>query len=114
LRAFLDPKARRQGARGNIADNDLKRNDLHFPNQLFAHVEAANKMSRYADIVQILEQILGNTVIQHALAVNNLMFLGVESGGVVLEILNERSRLRAFIEDFGLAFVNAATAVHGQ
>ena len=114
LSAFLDAEARRQGARGDVANNDFERNDLHFANQLLAHVEPANEMGRHADIVQILKQIFGNPVIQHALAVDNLVFLGVERRGVVLEALNERSGLGTFIKNFGLAFVNGAAAVHGQ
>jgi hypothetical protein len=42
------------------------------------------------------------------------MLLGVEGGGVILEVLDEGARLGALIEDFGLAFVNATTAVHGD
>ena len=113
-RAFLDAEPRRQRARGDIAHDHFERNDLHFANQLLAHVEPADEMRRHADIVQVLEQILGDPVVQHSLAFDDLVFLGVERCRIVLEMLNERSRLGAFIEDFGLAFVNAAAAVHGQ
>jgi hypothetical protein len=40
------------------------------------------------------------------------MLLGIEGGRVVLEVLNESSRLGSFIEDLRLAFVYAATAAH--
>src|SRR6185437_15058240 len=58
--------------------------------------------------------VLGNPVIEDALALNYLVFLGIEGSRIVLEMLNQRSRLRAFIEGFRLAFVNAATAAHGR
>jgi len=41
------------------------------------------------------------------------VLLGVERGGVVLEMLYQSSRLGPFIEHLGLPFVDAATAVHG-
>ena len=43
---------------------------------------------------------------------DHLVLLGVEGGGVVLEMLDERTRLGAFIEDLGLAFIDAAATVH--
>ena len=69
-------------------------------------------MGRNADVVQMLEDVFGNAVVEHALAFDHLVLFGVEGGGVVLEILDQRSRLRAFIEDLGLAFINAAAAAH--
>jgi hypothetical protein len=42
------------------------------------------------------------------------MLFGIEGCGIVLKVLDERSRLRAFIEDLGLAFVNATAAIHGD
>ena len=68
----------------------------------------------HADIVQILEDIFRNPVVQNALAVDHFMLFGIEGGGVVLEVLDQSARLRAFIEDLGLAFVNATAAVHGK
>ncbi len=40
-------------------------------------------------------------------------FFVVEGGGVVLEVLDERAGLGTLVEDLGLAFVDAAAAVHG-
>ena len=58
------------------------------------------------------EQILGDAVVEDALALDLVVLLVVEGGGVILEVLHERARLRAFIENLGLAFVYAATPVH--
>ena len=49
LRAFLDPEALRQRAGGDVADDDLDRDDLDLADQLLAHVEAADEMGRHAD-----------------------------------------------------------------
>ena len=64
--------------------------------------------------IQMIEDIFGDAVVEDALAVDNRMLLGIEGGRVVLEVLDQRARLRALIEDFGLAFVDAAAAVHGS
>src|SRR3546814_18442591 len=56
---------------------------------------------------------LGNAVVEHPLAGDRALFLGVEGGRVVLEILDERAGLRTLIEDLGLAFVDLAAAGHG-
>ena len=58
------------------------------------------------------EQILGDAVVEDAFALDLVVLLVVEGGGVVLEMLDERARLRPFIENLGLAFVNAAAPVH--
>src|SRR5262249_24716983 len=40
------------------------------------------------------------------------MLLRIEGGRVVLEMLNQCSRLGSFIKDFRLALIDAATAAH--
>jgi hypothetical protein len=40
------------------------------------------------------------------------MFLRVERGRVVLEMLDQRSGLGTFVKDLRLAFVDAAAAAH--
>ena len=112
LRALVDPQARRQRTGGDIAHHHLERNDFDLADQLLAHVEPADEVRRHADIVEVLENVFRDAVIQHALAFDHFMLLGIEGGGVVLEMLNQRSRLRALIEDLRLAFVNAAAAAH--
>jgi hypothetical protein len=42
------------------------------------------------------------------------VFLGIERGGVILEVLDQGSRLGAFVQDLGLAFVNATPTAHGD
>ena len=70
------------------------------------------KVRRHADVVEVLEDVFGDAVVEDALAFDHLVLLGVEGGRVVLEVLDQRSRLRPFVEDLGLAFVDAATAAH--
>src|SRR5262245_44602349 len=114
LRAFLDAEPLRQRACGDITHHDFERNDLHLANQLLAHVEAANEVRRHSYVVEVLEYIFRDSIVEHALAFDHFVLFGIEGGGVVLEMLDQRSRLRAFIEDLRLAFVNAASAAHGS
>ena len=77
---------------------------------------AANRATKeqVEKLFEILEDELANAVVQNALAVNDLVLFGVKSGCVILEVLDERTGLRALVEDFGLAFVNAPSAIHGD
>ena len=112
LRALLDAEPLRQRTRGNVAHHHFERNDLHLADQLLAHVETPDEMRRNTDVVQMLKDIFGDPVVEDALAFDDLVLLRVEGGRVVLEVLDQRSRLRSFIEDLRLAFIDAATAAH--
>jgi hypothetical protein len=112
LRALLDAQALRQRARGDIAHDHLERNDLDLANQLLAHVEPLDEVGRHADVVEVLEDVLGDPVVEDPLAFDDLVLLCIEGGRVVLEVLDQRSRFRSFVEDLRLAFVDAATAAH--
>ena len=101
-------------ARGDVADDDLDRHDLDLADQLLAHVETADEVRRHADMVEQREEMLGDPVVQHALAVDRALFLGVERGRVILEILDQRARLGTLVQDLGLAFVDLAAASHGR
>src|ERR1700742_1925239 len=69
-------------------------------------------MRRHPDVVEVLEDIFRYPVVEHAFAFDHLMLLGVEGGGIVLEVLDQCSRLRSLIENLRLALVDAATAAH--
>jgi hypothetical protein len=69
-------------------------------------------MRRHANVVQMLENVFRDAVIEDAFALNDLVLFRIEGGCVVLEVLDQRSGLRAFIKDLGLAFVNATAAAH--
>src|SRR3546814_3686761 len=87
---------------------------LPISDQLLAHIEAADEMVRHADIAEQGKDMLGNAVVEHALAVDRPTLLRVEGGRVVLEILDQRARFGAFIEDLGFAFIDLAAAGHGR
>ena len=112
LRAFFHAQALGQRPGGHIAHNDFDRDDIHLPHQLFAHVEAFDEVRRNADIGQQRKHMLRNAVVDHALAVDRALFLGVKGGRIILKILDERARLWPFVKDLSLAFVNLAATVH--
>jgi hypothetical protein len=58
------------------------------------------------------EDVLGNPVVEDALAVDHRVLLLVEGGGVVLEKLDKGAGLGTFEKDLGLAFIDAPTAIH--
>jgi len=70
------------------------------------------KWGRHPDVVEVLKQVLRNPVVEDALALDHLVFLGIERGRVVLEVLDQGSRLGAFVKHLGLAFINAASTAH--
>src|SRR4029079_13017071 len=72
LGALLDAEALRQGTGRDISHHDLERDDLNLPNQLLAHVEAADEVCRHPDIVEVLEHIFRDSIVQHALALDHL------------------------------------------
>jgi len=63
-----------------------------------------------AEIVKPGEYELGNALVKHALAFNHGLLLGVEGGCVIFEMHDHRARLGAFVENLGLAFVNAGSS----
>ena len=69
-------------------------------------------MRGHADVVQVLEEIFRDPVVEDALALDHLMLLGIERGGVVLEVLDQGARLRTFIQDLAFAFINATPTAH--
>src|SRR3954463_9580137 len=69
-------------------------------------------MGRHPDVVEVLKQVLRNPVVEDALAFDHLVFLGIERGRIVLEVLDQGSRLRALIKNLGLAFIYAASTAH--
>src|SRR5580692_552875 len=114
LRAFLDAEPLRERARGDIAHADFQRNGLDLADQLLAHVEPADEVGRHADVVEMLENVFRDAVVENALALDHLVLFRIEGSRVVLEMLDQRSRLGSLIEDLRLAFVDAATAAHGS
>ena len=111
-RAFFKAEPLGNRSRGNVSDNDLDGDDFHLPDQLFAHVQPAHEMRRNADRAQPGHQKFGYPVIEYALAGYDAFFLVVKGGRVVLEILDQSTRLGTLKNDFRLALVDTSAAGH--
>ena len=62
-------------------------------------------MMRYANFCQCWHQMGTDQIIQQPLAIDDSFFLGIEGGGVILEILHQHAILWPGIENLGLAFI---------
>ena len=69
-------------------------------------------MRRHADLAEPLEDVLGDAVVEDALAIDQRMLLRVESCGVILEMLDQGPGLRTLVEHLGLALVDATPPIH--
>ncbi len=94
------------------AARQINKVDLDLADQLLTHVEAADEVGRDTDRLERGEDVLGNPVVQHALAADRAALLGVKRGRVVLEILDQGPRLRTLVEDLGFPFIDLAAASH--
>ena len=112
--AFLDPQTLGHRPGGDVAHHHFQRDDLHFLDKLFAHVQAAHEMGGHADARKLGHQIFADAVVQNTLAFDRVFLGAIAGGGVVLEILDDGAGLGAFVQDLGLAFINDAAAFHGM
>src|SRR6266481_3448997 len=69
-------------------------------------------MGRHADLAELHHQELGNAVVDHPFAGDRALLLVVESGGVVLEGLDDRPGFGPLEQGLGFALVDAAAAGH--
>ena len=81
----------------DIADDHFNRDNLDLFDELFAHVEATDEMARDTDMAEQRKNMLADAIVDHALAVDRALFLGVESGGIILEILDDGTGFGAFV-----------------
>jgi hypothetical protein len=63
----------------------------------------SDEVGRHPDVVEMLKAVFGDAIVEDALAFDDLVLFRIEGGRVVLEVLDQRSRLRSFGEDLRLA-----------
>ncbi len=105
LLAFGQAEALGHRAGDDVAAHHFERDDLDFADQLLTQVQALDEMVLHANAVQLGHDELGDLVIDDPLALQHGLLLGVEGGGVVLEVLNQGAGLRTFVQNLGLAFI---------
>ena len=110
--ALVEAKPRRQRAGRDIAHDHLERNDLDLADQLLAHVEAFHEVRGHADLAKPLEDIFGDPIVEHTLAVDQSVLLIVERRRIVLEMLDQGARLWSLVQDLGFSLVYPTPPVH--
>ena len=106
------PNRLRQRAGGDVAADHLQGDDLHLLDQLLAQVQPLDEVVLHADRVQPRHHIFADAVVDDALAFQHGLLLGVEGGGVVLEVLDQGAGLGTLVEDLRLALVDLLAAGH--
>ena len=114
LRALFDAEPCGERTRRNIAHHNFNRHNLDLPDELLAHVEPLDVVRGDANVAEQREEVLADPVVENTLAVDRALLLGVERGGIVLEVLDDRAGFGTLIEDLGLAFVDLAATGHGH
>jgi len=69
-------------------------------------------MRRDADLGELQHQELADAVVEDALAGDDAALLVIQGARLVLEMLDERTGLRALEQHLGLAFVNLPASRH--
>src|SRR6185437_2152652 len=110
--AFGNAEPLGETAGGDVAEDDLQRNDLHFADQLLAHVQPADEMRRDADLGQAHHQVFADAVVEDPFAGDDALLLRIECGRIVLKILDQGAGFRSLEQDLGFAFVELAAAGH--
>src|SRR5690606_2466499 len=69
-------------------------------------------MAGNTDIAEQGKNMLAHAVVDYPFAADRALFLGIESGCVIFEILDESAGLWSFVKNLGLAFIDLATTGH--
>ena len=112
--SLFDAQPLGHGARRDIAHDNLQRDDLDRPDQLFPHIDTLDEVCRHPNRGEARHEELAQAIVEHALAINHIPFFCVEGRGIVLEILDERSWLWALVQNFSLAFRKALRRAMGS
>ncbi len=110
--AVLQAEASREGAGRHVAGDHLHRNHFDLTHQLLPHVESPNEVRWHADLAQPRHQVFGDPVVEDPLAGDQVSLVRRERTRLVLEILDERPRLGAFVQDFGPALEDLSASGH--
>ena len=105
LSALLNTQLLGKAAGGNIANDYLKRHDLHLLHSGLPIRKFFNVMGRNAFLLQHLEHTVGHPVVDHTLAYDGTLFQSVESCGIVLIIHNQDILIVGTIHLLGLTLI---------
>ena len=101
-----------EGAGGDVADDDLERDDGDLLDEGLAVGELLNEVRRHALLLEQLEHVVGHDVVDDALARDLALLLAVECGRIVLVVYNVQVRVVGCKYFFCLAFVKLFFLLH--
>jgi len=110
--ALLHAVAGGKAACGDVADDDLQRDDLDLLDHGIGVGELLHKVGGNALFLQKLHEVVGEPVVDGALSENGALLLAVEGGGVVL--IGDDAVIGVFRGKYllGLAFVKLLYLFH--
>ena len=97
---------------GNVADDDLQRNNGDLLYQGLALGELLDEMRRHALLLQQLEHMVAHDVVDDALADDGTLLCAVKGGGVVLVGYDDEVGIFGGVNLLGLAFVELFFLFH--
>ena len=104
--ALLHAVALGEGTGGDIADNDLQRDDGNPLHQRFPLAQLLDKMGGDAGLFHFGHQAVGHLVVDDALSEDGAFFQAVERGGIILVIHDEQLGIIGFEYFFCFALVD--------
>src|SRR5437667_3130518 len=106
------PEALGEAPGDDVARHHLDLHDLATADQHVALGEPADEMGLHALLLEEAEEDLGHAVVEDALVHDRAALLGVEGGGVVLEVLDQEVGVGSGVDLLRLALVEQLTAIH--
>ena len=112
--ALLDAEALGEAAGGDVADDDLERDDADLLHGGLAVTQLLDEVRRDALFLQQLHEVVRDLVVHNALAHDGAALEAVERGGVVLVGDDDAFRIVGRKDLLGLAFVKLFKFLHGS
>ena len=97
---------------GDVADDDLQRDDGYLLDERVALAELFNKVGRDAGLLHLGHQAVGHLVVDDALADDGTLLCAVKGGGVVLVGNDDEVGIFGGVNLLGLAFVELFFLFH--
>ena len=98
---------------GEVADNDLQRDDGDLLHHGFPFAQLLHKMGGDPGLLQLCHKAVGHLVVDDAFACDGALFQPVEGGGVILVVHNVQIRVVGFKDLLGLALIELFQLLHG-
>ena len=110
--AFFQTQPFGQGSGGDVADDDLQRNDGHFFYHSFPVGDFLYQMGGNPVFLQHFHQMVRHPIVDDTFAFDSTFFQAVKGGGVVFIVHNIQVGVVGFEYFFGLSFIQLFQLFH--